>query len=508
MNRATAVLLGVLLLWAAVGCGDSSDDASGPVTSIDPATTVVPGSSEPSSASPPAPPAPLEWEPCEEEVECTQMEVPLDHDDPSGPTITLGMVRRRASDPDVRVGSLLVNPGGPGGSAAQMVRYAHLPDELMSRFDIVGVDPRGVGISTPLTCNTHLQALYDADPTIDEPADRDHLLETSMDLIEECDEEHGHLLPHLGSRAVARDLDLVRAALGDEKLTYLGYSYGTVIGQVYAQLHPDRVRAMVLDGAVPLDQTGIEGATGQAAGFSRAMDAFVDHCDDRGCGLGGPAGEVVDEVVAAAERTPIPSKEADRPATPGVINLALARALYHESYWPRLAEALGDALDGEGDGLVRLADSYLNRRPDGSYEQGFETYFAVNCLDWVWPDDPDELLAEGAALGVEYPLFGEALINDYVRCPLWPVASDPLDPLDAHEDELASLPPALVISTTGDPATPYQSGVDVAAGLPGGVLITNEGEGHTVYGNGKRCIDDPVTAYLVDLEVPATEMRC
>src|SRR5690606_17281749 len=152
------------------------------------------------------------WEPCEEEVECTQMEVPLDHDDPSGPTITLGMVRRRASDPDVRVGSLLVNPGGPGGRAAQMVRYAHLPDELMSRSDIVGADPRGVPISTPLTCDTHLHAVYDADPPIDEPADRDHLRETSMDLIEECDEEHGHLLPHLGSRAVARDLDLVRAA--------------------------------------------------------------------------------------------------------------------------------------------------------------------------------------------------------------------------------------------------------------------------------------------------------
>ena len=517
MRRAAAAAVTVLLLWAIAGCSDSADDgASTPGANPDPTTTTAndgPAESRTTTGEP-TPPPPLDWTPCEGEgvgegmVECAQMEVPLDHDDAAGRTITLGMVRRSASDTDRRVGSLLVNPGGPGGSATRMVRYGHFPEELTRRFDIVGVDPRGVGISTPLTCNTHLQALYDADPTIDEPADRDLLIDTSMDLIGECEAAHGYLLPHLGSRAVARDLDLVRAALGDEKLTYLGYSYGTVIGQVYAQLHPDRVRALVLDGAVPLDQTGLDGAAGQAAGFSRAIDAFIARCDDQGCGLGAPARDVIEDVMAAAEQNPIPVEEADRPATPGVVNLALARALYHESLWPRLADALDDALDGNGDGLVRLADSYLNRRPDGSYEQGFETYFAVNCLDWAWPDDPDDLLAEGAALEEEYPLFGEALVNDYVRCPLWPTPSDPLDPLDADRSEMAELPPTLVISTTGDPATPYQSGVDVAADLPGGILITNVGEGHTIFGNGKQCIDEPVVAYLVDLEVPATGLRC
>lgn len=507
MRARVAAALVVLIIGTAVGCSTSSDD--------DPAATAASTSDQdgattsttftPSDA---AQPQPLVWTDCDGGVECAEMDVPLDHDDPGGATITLGMVRRPATDPDRRIGSLLVNPGGPGGSAAMMVRFSSLPAEVTERFDVVGMDPRGVGLSTPLECNTHLQALYDADPTIDEPADRDRLIDTSMDLIDECEQEHADLLPHLGSRAVAHDLDLVRQALGDEKLTYLGYSYGTVIGQVYAQLHPDRVRAMVLDGAVPLDQTGIDGAEGQAAGFSRAIDAFIDHCDDRGCGLDAPARQVIDDVVAASETRPIPADQADRPATPGVVHLALARALYHDSFWPQLATALDDALDGNGDGLVHLADSYLNRRPDGSYEQGFEVYFAVNCLDWTWPDDPDDLLARAADLEDEYPLFGEALLNDYVRCTLWPTPADPLDPLTEHADDMADLAPTVVISTTGDPATPYQSGVDVAADLPGAVLITNEGEGHTIFGNGKACIDEPVTAYLTDLTLPTPDLRC
>jgi hypothetical protein len=179
--------------------------------------------------------------------------------------------------------------------------------------------------------------------------------------------------------------------------------------------------------------------------------------------------------------------------------------MYSRLLWSSLARALDDAAGGDGSGLVDLADQYLQRQPDGSYGNGFEIYFAVSGIDSVWPDDFDEVLAVGEQVGARYPLVGEALVNDYARCAIWPGDPEPLEPVPSDIEGLA---PILFISTTGDPATPYEAGVRVAESIPGARLITNVGEGHTVYANGKPCVDDAASRYLIDLTLPEDGLRC
>ncbi len=472
----------------------------------DTTTTVAGTTGDRTDTTEPADPAgSLEWSACESGLECAEMAVPLDHDDPGGETITLGLIRRPAEDPAKRIGSLLFNPGGPGGSAVEMVQQLPLPSELTDRFDIVGVDPRGVGESSALDCHSYLKDIYDADPTMEDEADVDRYLEVSQKFVDECESKYAELLPHLGTVDVAKDMDLVRAALGDEQLSYVGYSYGTSIGQQYARLYPERVRALVLDGVVDPDSTGLEAAADQARGFDRALDAFVEGCGNGECGLEGDANEAIKAVLAASEKAPIPSAVADRPATPGVVSLALAQALYSEFLWPDLGRALEDGLAGDGSGLVDLADYYLGSDGSGGYDSGFEIYFAVSCLDSQWPSEPDQVLDEAKVVGERYPEIGEALVNDYVRCALWPTPPEPLEPIPS---DIEGLDPIVFISTTGDPATPYESGVRVAERTPGARLITNEGEGHTIFAQGKPCVDDAVVAYLVDLELPEDGLTC
>ncbi len=499
-----------VIVLAATSC--SSDERAAraapttrPRTTTSTAPTTTPGRDRSGTSTTTVPPtAALEWTGCDGGLECAELAVPVDHARPAGETLTLGLARRTATGD--RIGSLLVNPGGPGGSATSFVANKNFPAELTERFDIVGFDPRGTGRSEALSCRTHLLDLYDADPTLDDGADKKALLDASTAFVNECATNHGDLLEHLGTVDVARDMEMVRASLGDEQLSYLGYSYGTSIGQQYARLFPTRVRAMVLDGVVDPSSTGIESAVAQAKGFTATLDAFIEDCaanDD--CGLDAPAGDVIDDVFAASEKAPIPAEKADRPATPGVVTLAVTQAMYSEGLWPTLARGLGQAQAGNADGLVALADSYLKRNPDGSYPSGFEIYFAVSCLDAAWPTDPDAFFDAAASAGAAYPRFGEAVVNDYVRCALWPV---PPQPLEAVTEAVEGLPPIVVISTTGDPATPYQSGVEVAGEIPGAVLVTNEGDRHTIYTQGKPCIDDPVTTYLVALTPPAEDLTC
>lgn len=497
----------VALAVLAAGCsasGGASDRGSASSTTEAPQATEpdAPATEGTDPQEPAAPP--LEWTECGGGFECADLEVPLDHDDPDGPTITVAINRNVADDPAQRVGVLLLNPGGPGASGIELARSFPRGGELGDRFDLVGFDPRGVGESTPLDCRTHLQAMYDADPSIDEPADVDELLGTSEAFVAECEERHGDVLPHLSTTDVARDMDVIRRALGEEQINYLGYSYGTSIGQEYLRLFPERARAFVLDGLVDHEPDGIETATTQAIGFERALDAYVADCDADDCGFGVPARQAIDEVLAAAEEAPIPAPGADRPATPGVVALAFARALYSELLWGSLSSALRDAREGDGTGLVQLADEYLGRDGD-EYANGFEVYFAVNCLDESWPDDPEAFLDAAREAAEVAPVLGEAIVNDYVRCALWPVEAAPLEPVPA---DLEGLGPVLVVSTTNDPATPHENGIAVAEQIPGAVLLTYDGEGHTIALQGQRCIDDLVLAYLADLEVPPEGTVC
>jgi pimeloyl-ACP methyl ester carboxylesterase len=505
------LLLGLFVLAAAVGCAQESNDAvlseSGSGSGRD---TDGPRSGDDNDSdndnesdsdndgdsSDDGSTGDIDWGECDFgfDSECAEMDVPLDYDDPAGDTITLSIARTPAAGD--RIGALFVNPGGPGATASDFaVQMAGiLPSAITDRFDIVGVDPRGTGASA-IDCGADFAELYGVDYSIDSPEDETTLLDVSQEYVDGCEDEVGDQLAHLGTRDVARDMDTVRAAMGDEQITYVGFSYGTGIGQVYADLFPERVRAMVLDGVLELGPTGVELAEEQSRGFEQALQSFVDDCDaDSDCPLAPDAMARIDELSAAVEEAPIDAEPRD--LGPGDLAIGLALPLYSEPLWPALANAVDEALDGDGSAMISLADEYLGI---GS----FDIYFAVNCLDFEWPDDPAELLDDGTAMGEEAPHFGDSIVNDYVRCAMWPTENDPLPEVTAP-----GTPPILVVSTTNDPATPYEAGVRTAEKLETGVLLSYEGDGHTVVGNGVSCVDDIVVDYLVDLEPPEDGTTC
>lgn len=491
--RLLAGLLAIAVV--AAGCMQEADDPA--ISAGDPTTTTAGDGPTSTTDDATFTPEPIDWEKCGA-TECATLEVPLDYDDPGGERIEIYAERTPASGD--RLGALFVNPGGPGAGGADFagVLAMILPSEITERFDIVGVDPRGTGNSTPIDCGVDAAELYGVDPTIEDDDDRQALLDISEAYVDDCADRFGDLLPHVGTRNVARDMDTVREAMGDEQLSFLGFSYGSAIGQVYADLFPDRIRSMVLDGILDLGPTGIELAASQAAGFETALERFVQFCDAaEGCRVAGETLDAIDEVLALSEEPGgIPAPDADRPAGPGEATLGITYALYSQALWSQLDQALSDARGGDGSRLVRLADGYIGIGD-------FEVYFAVNCLDFAWPSDPDEFFDAAKAAAEDSPYFGEAIVNDYVRCALWPVEQDPLEATSAP-----GAPPILVISTTGDPATPYEAGVTVAERLESGILVTNEGDGHTVVADGNRCIDDLVIAYLVDGTLPDDGTTC
>ncbi len=492
-SRAVAIAA-LAVLATTTACAQESDDSAFSTQGTDePETTTSDDAPATSDDEDPAVGA-IEWDDCGG-AECAELEVPLDYDDdPDGETITLSVTRVPATGD--RIGALFVNPGGPGGTATDfaVTMAMFLPPEISERFDIVGVDPRGLGASS-IDCGGDMEELYGVDYSIDSPEDTDALLAVSQDYVDGCESAAGDVLSHLGTENVARDIDAVRAAMGDEQLNYLGYSYGTAIGQALADLFPDRIRAMIIDGVVDLGPTGVESAVAQAAGFEVALQAYADDCDaDSSCPIGPDAIAAIEDLQAQVEEAPIPASPRD--LGPGELSTGLALPLYSEDLWPQLSDAVADALDGDGTGMVALADEYIG-------VADFDVYFAVNCLDFEWPEDPEELLADGKDAAAESPHFAEAIVNDYVRCAMWPVDEVPLTAVTAP-----GAPPILVVSTTNDPATPYEAGVRTAERLESGVLLTYEGDGHTVVGNGVECVDDAAAAYLVDLEVPEDGLTC
>jgi pimeloyl-ACP methyl ester carboxylesterase len=492
-SRAVAIAA-LAVLATATACAQESDESAlstEAAEATDEPETTSTGDDTSESGEPPV--DAIEWSDCGG-AECAELEVPLDYADPDGETITLSVTRVPASGD--RIGALFVNPGGPGGTATDfaVTIATFLPPEISERFDIVGVDPRGLGASR-IDCGGDMEELYGVDYSIDSPEDTDALLAVSQDYVDGCEAAAGDVLSHLGTDNVARDIDAVRAAMGDEQLNYLGYSYGTAIGQSLAELFPDRIRAMIIDGVVDLGPTGVESAVSQAAGFEVALQAYADDCDaDSSCPIGPDAIAAIEDLQAQVEEAPIPASPRD--LGPGELSTGLALPLYSEDLWPQLSDAVASALDGDGTAMVTLADEYIG-------VADFDVYFAVNCLDFEWPEVPEELLADGKAAAAESPHFAEAIVNDYVRCAMWPVEEVPLTAVTG-----AGAPPILVVSTTNDPATPYEAGVRTAERLESGVLLTYEGDGHTVVGNGVACVDDAAAAYLVDLEVPEDGLTC
>lgn len=470
------------------------------------AAVVLPGPA--ALAQPPwAPITAISWSDCGSGFQCANMQVPLDYSKPDGQTIALAISRLPARNSSQRIGSLLVNPGGPGASAIDFMRiWARIvsPD-IRNRFDIVAFDPRGVGESTPIDCHATLQQFVAVDPSPDNAQEWAEAEEAAKTFVQGCTSKYNDILPYLGTKNVARDMETIRQALGEDKLTYLGYSYGTAIGAVYADMYPNRVRAFVLDGAVDLSLSFEEVNKTQMVGFERAYQAYLADCKAKSCAIArnGDPGAAVDKLLAQVEVKPIPAPGADRPAGPGETLLGIISAMYSKQQWPMLTAALQNAMNGNGSGLVQLADQYLERNPDGSYPNLMEANMAVNYDDETCPKDPQAYIDLATEFARAAPHFGASAATSGLTCAYWPYKPDPLSAPKA-----AGAPPIVVISTTNDPATPYEWGLAMSKQLESGRLIIHRGEGHTIYAQGDSCVDQAVNDYLINLQAPAQGKTC
>jgi pimeloyl-ACP methyl ester carboxylesterase len=471
----------------------------------------------------PRPGSPIQWAPCQAAPsdesrippgsECGMLSVPVDYAKPDGDVAQIAMIRFKATGE--KVGSLIINPGGPGESgveaAASMV--ATLPQTVRDRFDLVGFDPRGVANSTPAVwCNSDADNdRLRADPQVDySPEGVAHIESETKAFVQRCVDKMGkEFLANVGTTNVVKDLDAMRAALGDEKLTYLGYSYGTRIGAGYAEAYPQNVRAMILDGAVDPNADPIEANIRQAAAFQQAFDDYAADCaTDPSCPLGTDPAKatdvylsLVDPLVENPAKTKDPRGLSHSDAIVGTI-----LPLYSPGLWRHLTQALTELKEGAGDTMLTLADLYMGRDAEGRYNNSTDVRVAVNCVDEPDVTDRAKIVEEDRRVREVAPFMSYGEFTGHAplgTCAFWPVppTSEP------HEINIRGLPPILVVSTTNDPATPYQAGVDLARQL-GGTMVTFDGTQHTVVFQGNTCIDDIAARYLVDVTVPPPDTRC
>jgi pimeloyl-ACP methyl ester carboxylesterase len=500
---AIAVLFATVVLLA--GCVTPPSKVAAPIS----------GRPAPSGTASGAPGAPA-WTPCPEisdrplsnvTFDCATIKVPQDWAAPGdGKTFDIALVRARAAGQANRIGSLVVNPGGPGASGIELATYlaAGLPSDVLFRFDIVGFDPRGVGRSNPVECfsDSDLDAYFGYDPDPVSQADFDGFVALSRKMAQSCGDKYGDTLRLFSTEQAARDMDAVRAAVGDEKLTYLGYSYGTLLGAVYAQLFPTKIRALVLDGAVDPTQTSLAATETQTKGFERAFDNFATWCTSNTarCPIAPDARATVMAAIQSARTNPV-AGTGGRKATPGWVLTAVASSLYSDAQWPLMATAISNLGKGNAAGVFELADSYAQRDPSGEYSNLFDALLTVNCTD-----DPKSLTVEEARQlqadwRTRYPMFGTSSALSLI-CAQWPGKRDPY-PAGRAE----GAPPIVVVGTKGDPATPYEQTPALAKMLGVGVVLTWEGEGHTAYPQ-TRCIASAVNGYLIDLRVPRDGQTC
>jgi pimeloyl-ACP methyl ester carboxylesterase len=465
----------------------------------------------PATALSPATVPKLDWKSCSDGSECAKLTVPLDYEHPgNGKTMKVALLRVRATDRKNRIGSLLMNPGGPGAPGTKFARdfASILPDEITKRFDIVGFDPRGSGETSPVKCEDNLDGVFSADYSPDTPAERADLDTKLQQLAQSCEARSGDLLPYVSSESTVRDMDRIRQAVGDKKLTYVGYSYGTYLGTLYAKLFPKKVRALVLDGAIDPNLSAVEIGSEQAGGFERSLDAFLANCSaNRRCpfyNAGNSAG-AFDQLAAQIDAQPLAAGNG-RTLGGGEFDLGVAQALYSgRAGYPQLEQALAAALRGDGARLLGLSDEYTGRHDDGAYDSSQPAFWAIGCRDGPAVGGPDAYEAAEPQFRAAAPRVGVALLNAGLICAYWPVPPvKNLAPI-----RVDGTPPILVIGTTNDPATPLKWAQGLAGELSSGVLLTAEGTQHTSFATaGNTCVDDKVTKYLVDLQPPPNDTKC
>lgn len=466
------------------------------------------------------------WRPCPEvpeklvgrgapgmTYECATIEVPRDWTGGrTGDTFELALIRVRSERQRDRIGSLVVNPGGPGGSGVDTAVYLSfgplfggLPEEITQRFDIVGFDPRGVARSSPIKCvsDADWDAVFGYEPDPKSQQEFDDLVALNKKIGDGCAARYGNLLRLFSTEQAARDMDAVRAAVGDERLTYLGYSYGTLLGATYAQLFPHNVRAFVLDGAIDPRLDIVAGSESQAKGFERAFDNFARWCarTPQRCPIAPDARAAITAELDRARSSPVRGA-GDRAATAGWIFYAVISSLYTETGWQQLAQAIANLRRGDPRAVFELADEYTGRDSEGRYSNLFDANLAVNCADAADVPSIERIRELQSEWRDRYPLFGPALAVGLLACATWPGQRDPYPTGPA-----VGAPPVLIIGTTGDPATPYEQTPKLAEMLQVGRVLTWEGEGHTAYPQ-TPCVVQIVDRYLIDLTVPPDGQRC
>jgi pimeloyl-ACP methyl ester carboxylesterase len=515
-HRRLAATGGALLSLAVVltGCTSSGDEDDAAPTS--------------SAAATPAPPEaqPIEWNDCTGQLEpiiagrpgserdlsfqCGTTTVPVSYDDPDGDPLQLFLVKATLAGQTNRIGSLMVNPGGPGQSAsdAAIQSALTLPTDVLARFDVVGMDPRGVGLSTPVECISaeDKDATFATDPRVTDPAALDATFGLVDAVAAGCADKYEEALGAFNTVDTAKDMDLVRQSLGDAQLTYLGYSYGTALGSTYAELFPDKVRALVLDGGVDPNAGRQAAAEGQAQAFEAAFDQFAANCTSLvgGCPIGGDPRGWVNDTLNAVAAAPIGSSRAGetRQATPGLVLSAIRSALYQPAAWPQLAQALATIATGDAAGILSLADTYTGRNEDGTYTNVVDANLAVSCADTEEEFTREQVGALVADWSTRYPLFGAGAAQSLYQCTPWDAPRTPLPDRDA-----AGSAPILVLGTQGDPVTPLPGALGLSERLTSGVLLVWQGNGHTAYPK-TECVTAAVNAYLIDLVAPQDGFAC
>ncbi|HET6985495.1 MAG TPA: alpha/beta fold hydrolase, partial [Kribbella sp.] len=357
-----------------------------------------------------------DWERCGANQECATITVPLDYTKPTGQTIELRARKVLARAQAGKIGTLFINPGGPGASGEEFAASARfvLGTSLLRKFDVIGWDPRGVGQSTPVRCldTAQLDKFIATDGSPDNEAEITDLNNEAKILADGCEQRSGELLPHVSTKDAARDIDVLRGIVGDSELYYLGYSYGTLLGATYAELFPKNVGRLVLDGAVDPSKTSMQNNLAQAKGFDIALDAFAEDCAQRECQLGGSKAEVlanIDQLIKDSDATPL-SGDGTREVTQALVVLGIISTLYRRDFWPRLEDAVVDGLAGNGARLLALADAYVEREPTGYANNFNEAIYAINCVDRPDIASVAQAKAEEPEYEAASPRFGSSLL--------------------------------------------------------------------------------------------------
>jgi pimeloyl-ACP methyl ester carboxylesterase len=460
----------------------------------------------------------LDWSSCYDYFDCTELRVPIDYEDLSVGTFRISVLRAAAKDQDNRLGAIVVNPGGPGGSG---VDYAYNADYIFSPditevYDVVGFDPRGVAMSEPISCFTpdEIDENMASDSKPDNDAEIAATLESSEDFAKKCLENNDNL-EHFTTSETARDMDILRAALGETKLNYVGKSYGTYLGTLYADIFPNNVGRFVLDGAVDPNIPMKDQNLAQAIGFDGALAAFVKDCATQSdCPFTGTPAQAQATIITtlqAAATAPLPQKDPadgdDRIISESIILVGMASSLYDDiGGWPKLRQAFSESAENYGDTFLQLADEYSGRNPDGTFiSNDFDSGAVIDCLDWQERRTIDQYKADAKEFAVKAPIFGPYIAFAGVHCQFLPQPSTQRAPNTLTQIKTA---PIIVIGTIRDPATPYTWSVSLAKIFTGSRLISLDGDGHTGHGRGSACVDDAVDAYLLTGTLPSANLSC